>query len=284
MPVPVEELFGTATYSQCTRAYITCIRIAPGVEAQASDAMAYYAPAAPLAHVVTTRERERSVLGALHPKDAADIVASTERVWLVGGSTVAAVGEPLETVWFPEDVIVSLAESQADGQFADIGLIGAEGLVGWQVLLGERRVAMRCTVELAGGHALMMPAARLLALAAERPALRQALFGFVSGFNAQVGRTLASALHGSPAVRLARWLLLYHDRLDGDVLAITHQRLADLLSVRRASVTDWLHVLEGERVIRCTRGRITVRDRDGLERVAGLAYPGIVRANGVAVG
>ena len=216
-----------------------------------------------------------SILDRLHPADAAAVRAGAKRVWLAGALTLARAGDPLETVWFPEDAIISVADGQAEGRHADLGLIGPEGLVGWQMLLGDATVRMRCTVELAGGHALVMPAARLRALCEARPALRDALLDFVSHFWGQVGRTLTATLHAPPDVRLARWLLLYHDRLDGDTLAITHQRLADMLGVRRATVTDWLHLMEGDRLLRCTRGRIMLRDREGLIRLAGLAYGGV---------
>lgn len=227
------------------------------------------------AHVPASREREKSILGTLHPLDAAAVRASGRRVLLAGGATLARAGQALDTVWFPEDSIVSLADSHSGHRHADLGLIGAEGLVGWQVLLGDRTVALRCTVELSGGHALAVNADDMRRLCAARPALNGALLEFISRFCGQVGRTLSATLHNQPDVRLARWLLLYHDRLEGDTLQITHQRLADLLGVRRATVTDWLHLMEGERLLRCTRGRVVVRDREGLIRLAGTAYGGV---------
>lgn len=224
------------------------------------------------AHVPASREREIPILHLLHPLDAAAVRLAGRRVSLAGGAVLAQAGDPLDTVWIPEDAIVSVAESPGGRRHADLGLIGAEGLVGWQVLLGDRMVGTRYTVELGGGHALAVDAAELSRLCAARPTLNVALLGFVSRFWGQVGRTLSATLHTPPDVRLARWLLLYHDRLEGDTLAITHQRLADLLGVRRATVTDWLHMMEGERLVRCTRGRVSVRDRQGLIRLAGVAY------------
>ena len=233
------------------------------------------------AHVPASREREISILHTLHPSDAAAVRASARRVWLKGGTVLARTGQQLDTVWFPEDAIVSVADGHGDHRHADLGLIGAEGLVGWQLLLGDRTVGMRCTVELAGGHALALQAADLTALAQARPMLHAALLTFVSRFWSQVGRTMSTTLHTPPDVRLARWLLLHHDRLEGDALAITHQRLADLLGVRRATVTDWLHLMEGARLLRCTRGRVVVRDREGLIQLAGAAYCGVRGTSGV---
>jgi hypothetical protein len=72
--------------------------------------------------------------------------------------------------------------------------------------------------------------------------------------------------------RLARWLLMSHDRVDGDDLNLTHDFLALMLGVRRSSVTDAIHILEGEHCIRAMRGHIHVRDRAKLEQVAGPSY------------
>ena len=82
---------------------------------------------------------------------------------------------------------------------------------------------------------------------------------------------LANAVHHVEE-RLARWLLMVHDRSDGDDLALTHAFMGVMLSVRRPSVTTALHVLEGNRFIRAERGYVTIRDRAALELFAGDAY------------
>jgi hypothetical protein len=72
--------------------------------------------------------------------------------------------------------------------------------------------------------------------------------------------------------RLARWLLMCHDRLDGDNLAVTHEFLSLMLGVRRSGVTDHLHILEGMGAIRSTRGNVRVRSREKLLDIAGGSY------------
>ncbi|HEX8258113.1 MAG TPA: helix-turn-helix domain-containing protein, partial [Allosphingosinicella sp.] len=71
---------------------------------------------------------------------------------------------------------------------------------------------------------------------------------------------------------LCRWTLMAHDRIEGDEIKVTHDEIAVMLGVRRASVTDALHILEGEGLIRSRRGRVTIRNRDGLRRLAGETY------------
>jgi CRP-like cAMP-binding protein len=98
------------------------------------------------------------------------------------------------------------------------------------------------------------------------------LLRFVQAFTIQLGRTIVSNLIDPIEQRLSRWLLMNHDRLGIENIALTHQQLGVMLGVRRASVTDTLHMLEGEHVIRSRRGSITVRDRARLRRIAGESY------------
>jgi CRP-like cAMP-binding protein len=84
--------------------------------------------------------------------------------------------------------------------------------------------------------------------------------------------TVLANAHYPVDERLARWLLMCHDRWDGDVLPLTHEFMAVMLAVRRPSVTTALHVLEGNRFIRAERGCVTIRDRSALEEFAGDSY------------
>jgi len=95
---------------------------------------------------------------------------------------------------------------------------------------------------------------------------------FVHFVIVQMAHTITSHIHDPLDQRLARLLLMRHDRMQGDVLFVHHEEIAAGLNVRRASVTDRLHVLEGERLIRCNRGKIAIRDRIALEEFAGEAY------------
>jgi CRP-like cAMP-binding protein len=99
------------------------------------------------------------------------------------------------------------------------------------------------------------------------------LFGrFIHAFGSQISFTaLSNAVHNIDE-RLARWLLMCHDRVDGNEILLTHEFISLMLAVRRPSVTTALHILEGKKLIRAERGRITVRDRAGLESFAGDVY------------
>jgi hypothetical protein len=109
------------------------------------------------------------------------------------------------------------------------------------------------------------------------------LLRYVQCFVAQMGRTILANLHEPTERRLARWLLMNHDRLQGEEIALTHEQLGVMLGVRRASVTDALHIVEGHSFIRSVRGRVIIRDRLGLIEFAGESYGAAEREYGRAI-
>ena len=102
--------------------------------------------------------------------------------------------------------------------------------------------------------------------------LQALLLKYAHVFAIQTAHTAISNARARLGERLARWLLMAHDRVKSDLLPLTHEFLALMLGVRRAGVTEALHLLEGKALIRPARGAITVLDRKGLERTAGTFY------------
>lgn len=213
-----------------------------------------------------------SLLANLSRDDLARMMPHLSRFHVAAGELIAASESAVVRVCFPETVVASIGELMPDGTRYEIGLIGREGMIGWHALLGSAHSPHAGVAQMGGGTALAMPAATLVDLCAQSATLNAALLRFVQSFTVQMGHTIVSNLRDGIDRRLARWLLMLHDRVDGDILAITHADLATMLAVRRASVTDWLHILEGERILRCTRGQIAIRDRQALVALAGEAY------------
>ena len=180
------------------------------------------------------------------------------------------IGEAADCALFPETLVAAPVE-RAGSDTVALGLIGSEGVVGWPALLGPAP-AQASVVQLAGGDALAIPTTTLTMLCGMNAGRHAALLRFVGSFTVPVSRTIVSTMRDPLDRRLARWIAMLHDRVDGDVLPVTHSSLADALGVRRATVTDALHILEGERVLRCTRALVHVRDRAKLVGVAGDAY------------
>jgi CRP-like cAMP-binding protein len=171
-------------------------------------------------------------------------------------------------IHFPVTLVVSMGGAAQYG----CGLIGREGLIGWPAILGQNAEAHAGQVLFDGGTALALPVRRMQVACFASPTLAMSLLRFVQSYTMQLTSMLEHSLRASLQQRLSAWLLMLHDRIDGDTIHLTHQVLAGHLGVRRASITDALHLLEGEQAVRCDRRTILIRHRERLETFAGPAY------------
>jgi CRP-like cAMP-binding protein len=211
------------------------------------------------------------LLLTLLPADFSLIDPQLELAPLPVGTCLVAPNMPIEQVYFLEQGIASVVAGTPEGRRIEAGIIGREGLSGIPVLLGADRTPDECFVQ-TSGKGLRIRADDLWRAMAASPSLHQHLLRFVQAFTIQMGQTALS--NGSHVIeeRLARWLLMCHDRVDGDALSTTHEFLSLMLGVRRAGVTLALQALEGRGLISTKRGQITVLDRVELEGVAGDSY------------
>lgn len=176
---------------------------------------------------------------------------------------------PIEHVHFFEGGLSSeIVEGGTDR--IEVGCIGHEGLSGVPVVLGVESTPHRAFMQV-GGKAWRISSQRLRRVMEERAPLRLHLQRYAHVFMVQIAATALANGRYHVEQRLARWLLMCHDRLSSS-LPLTHEFLALMLGVRRPTVTDALHVLEGSLLIKAERGRILVRNRRGLEELAGGAY------------
>lgn len=179
--------------------------------------------------------------------------------------------KPIEHVYFIEQGVCSVIAISDSDQRIEIGDVGREGFSGAPIILDTNSTPNMMFVQISGS-ALRIRTGDLRMVLERSPALRSILLRYVHAFLVQIGHTALANGRAKIESRLARWILMCHDRLDGDDVPLTHQILAQMLGVRRSGVTTALHVLEGERVIRSTRGRMTVLDRDKLVQFAGDTY------------
>jgi len=212
------------------------------------------------------------LLRCMAAADYALLQPHLERVPLTVDATLATFGAPITTVCFPEGAIAGYLDVLGDGRRLAVGLVGHEGFMGWPLLMGSDRWQHEVVVRSENSTALRLPAGVLAEAVAVSPSLRALLLRFAGTFMIQMSRTIVSNLIHKVDQRAARWLLLYHDRVRGDEIVVTHAELGIMLGVRRASVTGALHMLEGAQVIRSLRGRVVVTDRAGLEAIAGESY------------
>lgn len=179
---------------------------------------------------------------------------------------------PLETVYFPESGTASIVMEQEGGELVEVGLYGFEGMSGGTVVLGAVQSPHRSMVQVGDMTALQLPSARLVELCDVSVTLRKLLLHYVHTLTMQIASTATSNAQFELPERLARWLLMCHDRVDSDQLRITHEFMATMLAVRRSSVTVTLHSLEATGAIRSTRGVVHVVNRLRLEEIAGPSY------------
>lgn len=212
------------------------------------------------------------LLQCMEPADFALLVPFLRRVPLELTSHLAKAGKPIEKLYFLEGGIGGFLDVLSDGRQLSIGLVGREGFVGWQLLMHDSRWPYDVVVRGTSSTAIEIDADDFMLAVGQSVSLQRLMLRFASTFVAQMGRTIVSNLIHPIERRAARWILLYHDRLPGDEIALTHEELSAMLGVRRASITDAMHLLEGERAIKGLRGRVVVLDRAVLETIAGEAY------------
>jgi CRP-like cAMP-binding protein len=211
------------------------------------------------------------LLAALPAGDFALIQNDLDSVLLNQSDVIVQANAPIEHVYFLEAGVTSVVTRTVRGRRIEIGLVGRDGFAGVPVLLGADRTPHETFMQV-GGSALRMRADTFQHALEQSPALQRLLLRFVQVFHLQTAQT--AACNGSHSVgrRLARWLLMCHDRLDGDELPLTHEFIAVMLGVRRPGVTEALQTLEREQAIRAERRNIVVLDRRKLEETAGDSY------------
>ncbi|MFZ0604334.1 MAG: Crp/Fnr family transcriptional regulator, partial [Roseiarcus sp.] len=176
----------------------------------------------------------------------------------------------IEAAYFPEAGFASVVAVQSKGKQVEVGLIGREGMTGLPIVFGNHR-SPHATYIQAPGTGKCIAATELRKATRASLSLRDSLLKFVQAFGVQTTHTAVSNAQSRLDVRLARWLLMAHDRIGDDTLPLTHEFLSLMLGVRRAGVTETLHVLRERGLISYGRGQIAVKDRKGLERAAGEA-------------
>lgn len=215
------------------------------------------------------RAHRNRLLASLHPKDLALLQPFLKPVDLPLRTTLEEPNKLIKEVYFFESGFASVVSG--GNRPIEVGLIGREGMSGLSILLGDDRSVNKTFIQ-ADGTALRMKA-RYLRLAMEKsPALRRNLLCYAQFFVVQVTQTAVANGRAKLEARLARWLLMAHDRFDCGPFPFTHQFLSLMLGVRRPGVTVALHFLEGYGLIRASRGKITVIDRKGLEAHSDQSY------------
>lgn len=191
-------------------------------------------------------------------------------------------GETIRHVYFPDDGLISLLIVMDDETIREIGVIGNEGMLGAPVALGMKTATTRALIQLPGS-AMRMKAVALREALEQGGALPNVLRRYSDALFTQVAQSAACVSSHVVDKRLSRWLLMTHDHAPGDEFEMKHEFMATMLGVTRSVVTRAAVRLQNEEMIRYTRGRVTVLDRDRLEASACECY-GAVKAYGMRSG
>lgn len=211
------------------------------------------------------------LLRALDARDLDQLQPHLEAVPLPRGTVLLRPHEPIAHVHFLESGLSSDVAMTGEERPVECGLAGYDGLVGLPVLLGTDSGIHESIMQV-GGHGHRIASSELVRAMDESASLRHLLLRFVHVFTSQSAQSAACNARHSIERRLAKWLLLSHDRMEDDRVPLTHDYLALMLGVRRAGVTVALHELEGERLVRATRGQIVILDRPRLEARSCVCY------------
>lgn len=210
------------------------------------------------------------ILAQLSAKDLAILSADLEPIDLPLRKRLADRHRRIEHVYFIDSGIASVL---ADGTGApiEVGLIGREGLSAISAIMGSERSHHEVFMQLPGTGRRIR--ADILREADERSlTLHRVLMRYVHAFFVQISQTALANGRSRIEQRLARWLLLCHDRIDGDNILITHEFMSLMLGTPRPGVTVAIQHLVSEGLISQHRGSVTILDRPGLLEKCGGIY------------
>ncbi len=184
--------------------------------------------------------------------------------------------ELMDKVLFPTGSVLSVVLEMADGDTAEVGIIGREGMSGVAILLGPSRSNQRTVVQIPNG-ALCLSADKFRAALEEHPDFKTAALRYAQAVLLSTSQLSACNNLHTTNERCARWLLMAHDRVPGDVLLLTQEFLSQMLGVRRGGVTLAASALQEAGFISYSRGHIKIRNRSGLESASCECYDSMER-------
>jgi len=220
---------------------------------------------------VSSRTKPRNrLLAALSPPDLNLLRPYLTPVLLKLRQELEKPNRRINDVYFVEAGIASVVAVQ-HGKLVEVGLIGCEGMTGTSVVLGGQSSPHSTYLQVAGNGQHISADALCKVLEASRT-LHVMLLKYMQAFMVQTAHTAIANAQANVEQRLARWILMAHDRVSGNILLLTHEFLSLMLAVRRAGVTEALQNLSKQRLIKTSRGEIIVLNRKGIERAAGALY------------
>lgn len=214
---------------------------------------------------VSHSPEQNHLLAALPAAEFERLAPQLELVSMPLGEALYESGGHLHHVYFPTTSIVSLLYVMEDGASAEIAVVGNEGILGISLFMGGETTPSRAVVQSAG-HGYRLKAQLLKQEFQRAGPVMDLLLRYTQALITQMAQTAVCNRHHTVEQQLCRWLLLSLDRLSSFELTMTQELIANMLGVRREGVTEAAGKLQRAGIIRYSRGRITVLDRDRLEQ------------------
>jgi CRP-like cAMP-binding protein len=215
------------------------------------------------------------ILASLNATDYQHFLSQLEQVTLSQGEVVYEPGDRIDYVYFPETAVFSMLCTMEDGDTAEVGPVGREGLVGLNVFFGADATPTQLVAHVAGTVMRVRAEQFRQELRSERSALPHLLFRYTQMLLAMTGQCSACNKLHSLEQHLGRWLLMMHDYVH-DELLLTHDLISLTLGVRRAGISESSSAFKREGLIDYHRGHIKILNRGGLEAKACECY-GVIR-------
>jgi CRP-like cAMP-binding protein len=217
-----------------------------------------------------------TLIAGLPAKERLKFLANCEPVNLEFGDILYEADKPIDHVYFPLVGFISLVATLDGHQPLEMGLIGNEGMLGVTLTLGMKTAPMRAVVQ-GSGTALRMTGAQLISRLRDCPAMFRTLDQYLYVLLAQLTQSSVCTRFHEIEPRLARWLLMTHDRAHADHFRLTHEYLAGMLGVRRSGVSIAAAGLQLQKIIRYSRGEISILNRKGLEAASCRCYDAMIK-------
>lgn len=216
------------------------------------------------------------LIARLPKADQSRLLAKCTSITLTFGDVLCEPDQPYPAAYFPHTASISLL-AEADGHPPmETALVGSEGMLGATLLLGVNAAPQRAVVQ-SEGTAWRIEVDALLRQATPGTALLKVLHRYLYTQITQLAQTTACTRFHAVEPRLARWLLLAHDRAENDHFHLTHQHIADALGVQRSAITIAAGVLQARALIDYSRGEIRILNRAGLEAASCGCYVALSR-------
>ena len=212
------------------------------------------------------------LLSRLSPADFRLLETHLEATDLPVRKPLEARKKRVEDVYFIESGMASVVANGASERPIEVGIIGREGMTGLSVVMGNNDRAAHETYMQIAGKGQRLAAGALSKAISKSVTLHQALLRYAHAFMVQTTQTALANGRSKIEERLARWLLMAADRVDGNEIPLTHEFLATMLGTARPGVTIALQELERGGFIGHKRGLVTILDREGLEKHSNGTY------------